>query len=160
AHLVLVYGGQRRVAKLKHAIVVTERVLLDVGAKLLAQGVELGQLFFVFRSLLSRVLFLLLVRNRVGFQRRLGLLQLFLARVGSNHDLEDLVFALADFGLGLLDLAQERLVLLVGFDGERLVAILADLLLLVLDFGFVLAAGGVVRLDCGLNTFDSGFGAG
>jgi hypothetical protein len=39
---------------------------------------------------------------------------------------------------------QKRLVLLVGFDVERLVAVLGDLALEVLDGGFVLLAGSLV----------------
>ncbi len=49
--------------------------------------------------------------------------------------------------LGKLDLVQESLVLFVGFDGERLVAILRDFLLLVLNSAFVLAPGRFVGLS-------------
>ena len=82
------------------------------------------------------------------------------AGVGGDHDLQDLVFQLARLRLRKLDLVHQRLVLLVGLDVQRLVAILADFLLLVLNVGFVLAAGGFVGLHGGLRGFDLGLGAG
>ena len=55
---------------------------------------------------------------------------------------------------------QQRLVLLVGFYGEGLVAIFGNFALLVLDDAFVFSAGGLVGFDCGLGLFQNRFGSG
>ena len=51
-------------------------------------------------------------------------------------------------------------VLLVGFYFQGLVTILGDLLLQVLDGGFVFAAGGIVGFDGSLGLFQDGLGPG
>ena len=132
-------------------------VIANLAAELLTARTIVRKFFLILRRLLSRVFFFPLNFRGASLERSLGLLQFFLARIGGNHDVQDFVFQLADFRLGLLDLAEQRLVLLVGLDGERLVAIFADLLLLVLDVGLVLAAGTLVRLHRRLDGLDASF---
>src|ERR1035438_8175648 len=112
-----------------------EGLLGDAGTQLLAGRAQLGELLFVFGGLGSRVVFLFLIRSGVSFQSDLRLFDRFFARVGSDHDFQDLVFQLADFRLGKLDLVIQRPVLVVGLHLQRLVAVPADLLLLVLVGG-------------------------
>ena len=66
----------------------------------------------------------------------------------------------AIFCSGKLDLLHQRFVFLVGLDVERLVAVLADLQLLVLDVGLVLSARGLVRLGSGQHGLDLCLAAG
>src|ERR1017187_7155848 len=137
-----------------------EAFLGDSGTQFLTGRVQLGELLFVLGRLRPRVVFLFFICGGIGLQRGLGLLHCLFARVGSDHDLQDLVFQLADLGLGKLDFVVQRPVLVVGFDLQRLVAVFADLLLLVLDVGLVLAAGDLVGLHRGLGGVGVGFGTG
>src|SRR5271165_1017589 len=98
AHLVFVHGRQYRVPQFHYAVIVAKSVVADVSAKLPSLGIGFGQRFLVLGGLLARVFFFLLVLGGGGLERNLCQPQFFLARVGGDHDLEDLVFKLADLG--------------------------------------------------------------
>ena len=94
-----------------------------------------------------------------AFQLGLRGFDFFVARVGVDHHLENLVFVAGNFLFSELDLVQKRFVLVVGLDVERLIAIFGDFAAEVGDCGVVLAAGGFVGLDGGLRLFQLRFGA-
>ena len=76
------------------------------------------------------------------------------------HQLENFVFIAADILLGKLDLVHQGLVLVVSFDLKRLVAVLGDFALQVLDSGFEFAASRFIGLDGGTGLLEVGPGTG
>ena len=97
-----------------------------------------------------------------GFRLQFGLrgFHFLVARVRIHHQLQNLVFGGGNFFFRKLDLVQQRLVLVVGFYVERLVAVLGNLAAQVGDGSVVFAAGGFVGLDGGLSFFQLSFGVG
>ena len=147
-------------AKFRNAFVLAQQVFVHSGAGLVALGIPFRQQLFVFRGALAGGGFFFLDLRHLGFQFELGGFHVLVAGVGVEHQFQNLVFVGLDFLLGELDFVQQRFVLFVGFYGERLVAILGDFALQVLDGAFVLSPGGFVGLDGGFGLFQSGFGAG
>ncbi len=120
--------------------------------------VPLGEQLFVFGGALAGVVFFFLDLSGFGLQFDLGGFDVLVARLGIDHQVENLVLVGADFLLGELDLVHQGLVLVVGFHGQRLVAELRNLALQVLDGGFVLLAGSFVGLGGGFGLFQLGLG--
>ena len=137
-----------------------EQVFVDAGADLIALGAPLGKELFVLGGELAGFFFFFLDLGRLGLQLGLRGFDFFVAGVGVDHQLENLVFVGGDFFFGELDLVQQSFVLFVGLYVEGLVAILGNFAAEVGDGGVVLAAGGFVGFDGGLGFFELGFGPG
>src|SRR5216684_4012892 len=138
----------------------TQQIRIDSVAHLIALGTPFREQFFVFRGTLASLLFFFLDFGGFGFQLGLGGLNLFFAGVGIEHQLENLVFVAHDFLHGVLDFVQQSLVLVVGFDGERLIAILGNLAPQIGYCSVVLAAGSLVGFCVGLGFLELSLGAG
>ena len=136
-----------------------EQIRAHARARFFSPGVPFGKLFFVFRGALARVGFLLFDFRSFFLQFELSGFYIFLASLGVDHQLEDLVFIGADVALGKLNFVQKRLILLVGFYFERLVAVFGDLTLQVLNCSFVVAARRFIGFDGGFGRFQAGFGS-
>src|SRR5437588_5870645 len=152
--------GDTGATELRYAFIVTKQVRIDSLAHLIAFAAPFSQQLFVFRGTLAGLLFFLLDFRGFGFQLGMGSLDFFFTGVGVEHQLKNLVFIACDFLLGELDFVQQSLVLFVGFDGERLVAVLGNLAAKVGDCGVVFAAGGFVCLCVGLGSIQLSLGAG
>src|SRR5208283_2355171 len=148
--LLIANFGEATAAKFGDALVMAEQVFVDAGANLIALGAPLGQQLFVLGGALAGFLFFLFDFGVFGFQFGLRGLDFLVARVGVDHQLENLVLVGGNFFFRELDLVQQRFVLVVGLDVEGLIAIFGDFAAEVGDRGFVLAAGGLVGLDGGL----------
>src|ERR1700686_4491389 len=137
----------------------SEQIVVDSGADLIAFGPPLGEKLFVFGGTLACFFFFFF--DFGGFRLELDLrgLHFLVPRVGVDHQLENLVFVGGNFFLGELDLVQKCLVLIVGLDVERLVAIFGNFAAQIGDGGFVLPAGGFVGLDRSLSFFQLRLGA-
>ena len=120
----------------------------------------LGELFFVFGGALAGFIFFFFDLGGFRFQFGLRGFHFFVARVGIHHQLENLVFGGGDLFFRKLNLVQQRLVLLVGFYVERLVAVFGNLAAEIGDCGFVFAAGSFVGFDGGLSFFQLQLGVG
>ena len=142
--------GDAAAAKLRHALVMAQQVFVDAAANLVALGAPFSQKLFVLGGKLAGFLFFLFDLGGLGFQLGLRGLHFLVAGVGVDHQLENLVFVGGDFFFRELDLVQQRFVLIVGFDVERLVAVLGNFAAEIADGGVVLAAGGFVGFDGGL----------
>src|SRR2546429_2461256 len=160
AHTLLIASLSNAAASIfGNTIVVLEQVSTYSRPRFFTLGVPLGELLFVLYGALTCGYLLFFDLGRLFFQFQLGGFYIFLASFGADHQLQNLVFIGADVTLGELNLVQQRLILLVGFYFERLVAILGDFPLQVLDGNFVLASGGFVRFDAGFVRFRPGFGS-
>ena len=134
----ITHFGQPGAAKFRNAFVLAQQVFVHSGAGLVALGVPFRQQFFVFGGALAGSGLFFLDLRHLGFQFQFGGLHVLVAGVGVEHQLQNLVFVGLDVLLGELDFVQQRLVLFVGFYGKRLVAILGDFALQVLNGAFVL----------------------
>ena len=157
--LVIAGLGKARPAMLRDPIILRQQIGIHAGSCLFAFGVPLGQLLFVFRSPLPGLDLFLFDLCRLRFQLHLGRLYILLADLAIDHQLQDLVFVGANVLLCELDLVQQSFVLFVGLDGERLVAVLGDFLLLVLNRALVFTAGRFVGLDSSLGFFQDRSGS-
>src|SRR5580700_10447429 len=157
--LVIADLGDAAAAKFRHPFVVMQEILIHAGPHLIALGAPLLELAFVHGSALAG--FNLLLFDLGGFRRqfRLGGFHFLVARVSIDHQTQDLVFGGGDLGFGKLNLVQQRLVLLVGFYVERLVAVFGNLAAGVGNRSFILAARRFVGFDGGLCFVQSGLGA-
>ncbi len=142
------------------SLVAAQGVGIDAGAQPVALGVPFGEQCFVFGGALAGLLFFFLDLGSLSLENGLGGFHVLVARLGIHHHLEDLVLVGADLLLSELDLVHQRFVLVVGLDGQRLVAELGDLALQVEDVGFVLLAGGLVGFGGGLGFLEFGPGGG
>src|SRR4029077_17960277 len=88
-----------------------------------------------------------------GFELGLSSFDFFIAGVGVDHQLENLVFVSGDFFFCELNFVEESFVLIVGLYLDRLVPILGNFSAEVVNGGVVLAAGGFVSLDGRLGLF-------
>src|SRR5579863_1826641 len=148
SHTFLVAGFRNAGAPiLGDAVVLPEQVRIHPSAGGIAFGVPLGQLLLVLGGALAGFGLFFFDLGHFRFQFGLGGLHVLLARFGVDHELENLVFVEADILFRKLDLVHQSFVLFVGLYFERLVAVLGDFLLLVLNGGFVLAARGIDSLD-------------
>src|SRR5579863_223806 len=152
--------GNSAAPELGNALVLAEKVFADAAEKLIPLGAPLRKKLFILGRPLTGLLFFLLDFRGFGFQFGLRGLDFLVAGIGIDHEFEDFVLGGRDFFLSKLNLAEQRLVLFVGFHIERLVAILRDLAAQIGNRAVVLAAGGLVGLDGGLGFFELGFGSG
>src|ERR1700680_3432183 len=123
----------------------TEQIVIHAGADLIAFGSPFREKLFVFGGTPAGFFFFFFDLGGFGLELNLRGLHFLVARVGIDHQLENLVFVGGNFLFGELDLVEQRLVLVVGFYVERLVAIFGNFAAHVGDGGFVLAAGGGAR---------------
>ena len=137
-----------------------QQVFVNALAKLATFGAPFGEKLFVLGSALAGFFFFFLNFGGFGFQFGLRSFDFFVARVGVDHQLENLVFVGGDLFFGELDFVQQSFVLFVGLYVEGLVAVLGNLAAEFGDGSVVLAAGGFVGLDGGLGFFELGFDAG
>src|SRR5215469_18882895 len=126
-----------------------KRILGDFSPQLISFGCQLGQFFLIGRCALACFFFFFIVLGCVGLQLGIGDLKACFAIVGGDHQFQNLIFRGGDFLFGELDLLHQGPVFLIGFHIQRLIAVFADLLLLVLDVGFVFLARGLVGLGSG-----------
>src|SRR5438270_2758934 len=147
-------------AKFRDALEVSQQVIVNTGASLVAFGAPFREKLFVFGSALAGLFFFFFDLGSFGFEFGLRGFDFLVARVGIDHHLQNLVFVSGDLFFSELDFVQQRLVLIVCFNVERLVAILGNFSAEIVDGGIVLAAGGLVGLDGGLGFFQLSFGAG
>ncbi|MGA9385096.1 MAG: hypothetical protein WBV63_08750 [Candidatus Sulfotelmatobacter sp.] len=135
-----------------------QEILIDTCPHLIPLGAPLCELLLVLGSALAGVILLFFDLGGFGFQLRLGSLHFPLTHIRIYHQLKNLVLSRGDFLLGKLDFVQQRLVLLVGFYVERLVAVLGDLAAKVRNCGVVFAPGGFVGFYRALGLFQLSFG--
>ena len=136
-----------------------QQIGINSGPRFFAFCVPFCELLFIFRGAFASLGLLFFDLRHLRFQFQFGGLDTLLPSIGSNHQLKNLVLIGAYVLLGELDLMHQCPVLLVGFHFERLVAILRNLLLHVLDSGFVLSAVGFIGLDGDLGVFQNRFGS-
>src|SRR5581483_4536122 len=158
--LVIADLGDAAAPELGSALVVSEQILGDAGAQLVAFAAPFRQKLLVFGGALTGLLFLFLDLCRLFFQLGLRDLDFLVASVRVDHQLQNLVLVRGDFFLSELDLVQQRFVLLVGFYIQRLVAVLGNFAAQLSDVGLVFAAGSFVGLDGGLRLVQLGLGSG
>src|SRR3954471_11016796 len=111
-----------------------------------AFGRPLSQFFFVLRGAIVGDDLFFLDLGGFFFQLGFGSFHLLVARFRVHHQLKNLVLVRGNFLLGGLDLVQQWLIWLVGFNLERLVAIFRDFLTQVIDRALVFAPGRVISL--------------
>src|ERR1700730_17171982 len=129
----------------------TEQIVVDPAADLITFRAPLRQKLFVFGGAPAGFFFFFFDLGGFGLELNLRGLHFLVARVGIDHQLENLVFVGGNFLFRELDFVEQRLVLVVGLDVQRLVAVFGNLTPQVGNGGFVLAAGGFVGLDRGLS---------
>jgi hypothetical protein len=152
--------GQSRPPQLQNPVVMAQYIARNRAPQLIALLRQTGKLGFVLRRPPPRFRFFLLDFSRLFLQFDFRCLQSLLVFLDVQHAFQDLVLDDADFLLGKADLMHQGLVLIVGLDLERLVAVLGNLLLQRLNINFQLAAVGLVSLDSGPGALDLRLGIG
>jgi hypothetical protein len=93
---------------------VAEEVGIDSGTHLLALGALTSEKLLVFGGALPGVFFFFFDLGGFGFELGLCGFDFFVAGVGVDHQLENLVFVGGDLFLGELNFVEQRFVLVVG----------------------------------------------
>ena len=153
------YLGDSGAAILSHAIVLAQHIGIHSAARALPFGVPFQHLLLIFCGALAGLNLLFFNLGGLGLQFSLRRLDGFLTGLGIDHQFQNLVFVGANILFRELNLVHQRFVLLVGLHFERLVAVLGDLLLPVLDGALEGAPGRFVGLYSCLGFLQHGLGS-